>query len=138
MRTYAETQGWLEQGVMGGVNYTGHVTRLMQDLVAKVPELSFINLDRVLVFARPGRSSADGAYASCHSLGLPTSDPGYFYWRDKRTGAVTRRTEWFVTKSPEVWVDGKQMRASSAWTRIAWARAGSPRPSRSAASAPLL
>jgi hypothetical protein len=81
----------------------------MQDIVARVPELSFIDLDRLLVFARPGRSSADGPYASCHSLGLPTSDPGYFYWRDKNTSAVTRRTEWFVTKSPEVFVDNRKM-----------------------------
>lgn len=100
---------WLAQSWMGGVNYTGEITRLMQDIVARVPELSFIDLNRVLVFARPGRSSADGAYASCHSLGLPTSDPGYFYWRDKNSGAVTRRTEWFVTKSPEVFVGDQKM-----------------------------
>jgi hypothetical protein len=81
----------------------------MQDVVAKVPTLGFIDLDRVLVFARPGRSSADGAYASCHSLGLPTSEPGYFFWRDRKTGNITRRTEWFVTKSPTVRVDGKTM-----------------------------
>jgi hypothetical protein len=104
-----ETNSWLAESWRGGINYTGHVTRLMQDIVAKVPELAFIDLDRVLVFARPGRSSADGAYASCHSLGLPTSDPGYFYWRDKASGKVTRRTEWFVTKSPEVYVDNLQM-----------------------------
>lgn len=100
---------WLERSWAGGINYTGEVTRLMQDLVVRIPELSFVDLDRVLVFARPGRSSADGAYASCHSLGLPTSDPGYFYWRDKNTGAVTRRTEWFVTKSPEVFVGDLKM-----------------------------
>lgn len=99
----------LNQPWRGGVNYTGHMTRLMQDIVSRVPTLSFIDLSRVLVFARPGRSSADGAYASCHSLGLPTSDPGYFFWRDCQTGAVTRRTEWFVTKSPEVYVDGQLM-----------------------------
>jgi hypothetical protein len=81
----------------------------MQDVVARVPALSFIDLSRVLVFARPGRSSADGAYASCHSLGLPTSEPGYFFWRDRRTGEVTRRTEWFVTKSPKVYFDGRLM-----------------------------
>lgn len=92
-----------------GINYTGHVTMLMQDIVRKVPALSFIDLDRVLVFARPGRSSADGAYASCHSLGLPTSDAGYFFWRDRKTGQVTRRTEWFVTKSPKVFVGGELM-----------------------------
>jgi hypothetical protein len=100
---------WLEQSWSRGLNYTGEITRLMQDIVARVPELSFIDLNRVLVFARPGRSSADGAYASCHSLGLPTSDPGYFYWRDKNSGAVTRRTEWFVTKSPEVFVGDQRM-----------------------------
>ena len=92
-----------------GIDYTGQLTSLMQDVIAKVPTLGFIDLDRVLVFARPGRSSADGAYASCHSLGLPTSEPGYFFWRDRKTGAVTRRTEWFVTKSPRVSVDGKVM-----------------------------
>ena len=92
-----------------GINYTGQLTRLMRDVVAKVPTLSFIDLDRVLVFARPGRSSADGAYASCHSLGLPTSEPGYFFWRDRKTGNITRRTEWFVTKSPELTVDGRTM-----------------------------
>ena len=100
---------WLEQSWRGGLNYTGHLTRLMHDIVSRVPELGFIDLSRVLVFARPGRSSADGAYASCHSLGLPTSDPGYFFWRDRETGEVTRRTEWFVTKSPEVHFDGRLM-----------------------------
>lgn len=100
---------WLEQPVLGGFNYTGHLTRLMQDIVARVPELSFIDLSRVLVFARPGRSSADGANASCHCLSLPTSDPGYFFWRDSKTGDITRRTEWFVTNSPQVYVDGQVM-----------------------------
>jgi hypothetical protein len=82
---------------------------LMHDITARVPTLGFIDLSRVLVFARPGRSSADGAYASCHSLGLPVSDPGYFFWRDRTTGAITRRTEWFVTKSPEVLVGNRLM-----------------------------
>ena len=100
---------WLEQAWCGGINYTGQLTRLMADVVARVPELSFIDLSRVLVFARPGRSSADGPYASCHSLRLPTSEPGYFFWRDRDTGAVTRRSEWFVTKSPDVYVDGRLM-----------------------------
>lgn len=100
---------WLEQPVRGGVNYTGHLTRLMQDVVSRVPELGFIDLSRVLVFARPGRSSADGAYASCHCLSMPTSDPGYFFWRDRANGEITRRTEWFVTKSPEVHFDGQLM-----------------------------
>jgi hypothetical protein len=102
-------QGWLAQPLSEGINYTGRLTLLMTDIVSRVPELSFIDLKRVLVFARPGRSSADGAYASCHSLGLPSSEPGYFFWRDRVSGAITRRTEWFVTKSPKVYFDGYLM-----------------------------
>ena len=100
---------WLEQPWQGGINYTGELTLLMHDVIDRVPTLNFIDLSRVLVFARPGRSSADGAYASCHSLGLPTSDPGYFFWRDRATGEVTRRTEWFVTKSPTVYIGNQLM-----------------------------
>jgi hypothetical protein len=92
-----------------GLNYTGQLTVLMQDIVSRVPALNFIDLSRVLVFARRGRSCADGPYASCHSLGLPTSEPGYFFWRDLGTGVVTRRTEWFVTKSPQVHLAGRLM-----------------------------
>jgi hypothetical protein len=99
----------LEASWCGGINYTGHLVRLMHDIVARVPAMGFIDLSRVLVFGRPGRSSADGPYASCHSLRLPTSEPGYFFWRDSLTGAITRRSEWFVTKSPEVYVDGQLM-----------------------------
>lgn len=102
-------QTWLEQSWDGGINYTGRLSELTHDVVARVPALHFIDLSRVLVFARPGRSSADGAYASCHCLGLPTSDPGYFFWRDRTSGAVTRRTEWFVTKSPQVYVGDRMM-----------------------------
>jgi hypothetical protein len=102
-------QCWLAQARQEGINYTGQLTQLMHDIVARVPALSFIDLKRVLVFARPGRSSADGAYASCHSLGLPSSEPGYFFWRDRATGEITRRSEWFVTKSPKVYFDGRLM-----------------------------
>jgi hypothetical protein len=107
---YGDFEGaWLEQSWHGGINYTGHLTTLIRDIVSRVHELSFIDVNRVLVFARPGRSSADGPYASCHSLGLPTSEPGYFFWCDRGTGEVTRRTEWFVTKSPEVFVGDERM-----------------------------
>jgi hypothetical protein len=107
---YGDFEGaWLEQSWHAGINYTGHLTTLIRDIVSRVPELSFIDVNRVLVFARPGRSSADGPYASCHSLGLPTSEPGYFFWCDRSTGEVTRRTEWFVTKSPEVFVGDQRM-----------------------------
>jgi hypothetical protein len=86
----------------GMINYTDHITRLMQDVIARVPDLHYIDLSRVLVFARFGRSDAEGAYATCHALSLPSSEPSYYFWRDRRTGQMTRRSEWFVTKSPEV------------------------------------
>jgi hypothetical protein len=37
---------------------------------------------------------------------LPESEPGYYFWRDRSTGLLTRRSEWFVTKSPEVRIGG--------------------------------
>jgi hypothetical protein len=99
----------IDSGDLGGLDYTGHITRLMADIVRRVPALSFIDLSKVLVFARPGRTGADGAYASCHSLCLPDSEPGYFFWRDRDSGAVTRRTEWFVTRSPRVSIAGQDL-----------------------------
>ena len=57
---------------------------------------------RLLVFGRFGRADAEGAFATCHCLTLPTSEPGYYFWRDRATGELTRRSEWFVTKSPTV------------------------------------
>jgi hypothetical protein len=99
----------IDQVELGGIDYTGHLTRLMADIVARVPALSFIDLTKVLVFARPGRTGADGAYASCHSLCVPDSEPGYFFWRDRDSGRITRRTEWFVTRSPHVRVGGSDL-----------------------------
>jgi hypothetical protein len=84
------------------INYTERLTLLMQDVVSRVPTLSFIDIADVLVFARAGRSNAEGAFATCHCLTLPPSEPGYYFWRDRATGRVTRRSEWFVTKSPLV------------------------------------
>jgi len=81
----------------------------MADIVRRVPALSFIDLSKVLVFVRPGRTGADGAYASCHSLCVPDSEPGYYFWRDRESGAVTRRTDWFVTRSPRVCVAGQDL-----------------------------
>ena len=45
------------------INYTESLTALMQDIVARVPTLSFIDVADVLVFARFGRSHAEGAFA---------------------------------------------------------------------------
>ena len=84
------------------INYTERLTMLMQDIVERVPSLSFIDVADVLVFARSGRSSAEGAFATCHCISLPASEPGYYFWRDRTNGTITRRSEWFVTKSPVV------------------------------------
>ena len=84
------------------INYTDRLSLLMRDIVARVPMLSFIDMNRVLVFARSGRTAAEGAYATCHCICLPPSEPGYYFWRDRDTGRLTRRSQWFVTKSPQV------------------------------------
>jgi hypothetical protein len=92
------------------INYTERLTLLMQDIVLRVPTLAFINMADVLVFARMGRSNAEGAFATCHCLSLPPSEPGYYFWRDRRTGRITRRSEWFVTKSPVVTIGARQIK----------------------------
>ena len=84
------------------INYTQRITQVMQDLVARTPALSFIDLREVVVFARHGRTDAGGAFATCHCLTLPETEPGYYFWKDRQTGELTRRSEWFVTKTPEV------------------------------------
>jgi hypothetical protein len=84
------------------INYTERLALLMGDIVSRVPALSFIDVADLLVFARSGRSDAEGAFATCHCLSLPSSDPGYYFWRDRQSGQITRRSEWFVTKSPTV------------------------------------
>ena len=65
------------------INYTERLSLLMEDIVARVPTLSFIDMSKVLVFARAGRTSAEGAYATCHCVCLPPSEPGYYFWRDR-------------------------------------------------------
>jgi len=92
------------------INYTERLTLLMQDVVTRVEALSFINIADVLVFARQGRTTAEGAFATCHCLTLPPSEPGYYFWRDRDTGRVTRRSEWFVTKSPSVSIGGRPVK----------------------------
>ena len=92
------------------INYTERLTLLMQDIVARVPTLSFIDSADLLVFARSGRSQADGAFATCHCLTLPASEPGYYFWRDRKSGRLTRRSEWFVTRSPVVTWGAREMK----------------------------
>jgi hypothetical protein len=85
------------------INYTERIALLMEDVCRRTPRLSFIDLKEVLIFGRFGRSHTEGAFATCHCLTLPESEPGYYFWRDRATGQLTRRSEWFVTKTPEVW-----------------------------------
>ena len=92
------------------INYTERIALLMRDVVARTPRLSFIDVSEVIVFGRFGRSDAEGAFATCHCLTLPESEPGYYFWRDRETGALTRRSPWFVTKSPTVRVGAKQIK----------------------------
>ena len=92
------------------INYTERLTVLMQDVVRRVPTLSFIDLADVLVFGRGGRSKAEGAFATCHCLTLPASEPGHYFWRDRSTRRLTRRSEWFVTKSPVVTVGTRRIK----------------------------
>ena len=92
------------------INYTERIALLMHDIVVRTPRLSFIDLREVIVFGRFGRSDAEGAFATCHCLTLPESEPGYYFWRDRSTGQLTRRSEWFVTKSPQVRVGGVRVK----------------------------
>jgi hypothetical protein len=92
------------------INYTERLTALMQDIVRRVPPLSFIDPSDVLLFARSGRSNAEGAFATCHCLTLPASEPGYYFWRDRATHQITRRSEWFITKSPVVTIGGREIK----------------------------
>jgi hypothetical protein len=53
-------------GVLGNrrrmLNYTEQLWRLMHDVVRHVPKLSFIDTQELFVFARHGRTGADGAF----------------------------------------------------------------------------
>ena len=91
------------------INYTERLTLLMQDIVARVPALLCIDIADLLVFGRAGHSKAEGAFATCHCLTLPASEPGYYFWRDRATGSLTRRSEWFVTKSPVVTIGQREV-----------------------------
>ena len=92
------------------INYTERIALLMQDVVSRTPALGFIDLREVLVFGRFGRPDAEGAFATCHCLTLPETEPGYYFWKDRATGELTRRSEWFVTKTPEVRVGATRIK----------------------------
>ena len=92
------------------INYTERIALLMHDVVSRTPALGFIDVREVLVFGRYGRPDAEGAFATCHCLTLPETEPGYYFWKDRTTGALTRRSEWFVTKTPEVRVGATRIK----------------------------
>jgi hypothetical protein len=92
------------------INYTERIALLMQDVAARTPALGFIDVREVLVFGRFGRPDAEGAFATCHCLTLPETEPGYYFWKDRATGELTRRSEWFVTKTPEVRVGATRIK----------------------------
>jgi hypothetical protein len=90
------------------IDYTARIARLMRDIVTRVPALSFIDLRRIVLFAREGRASTDGPFATCHAINQPPSDPTHYWWRDRR-GRMVKRSEWFVVKSPIVFVNGERI-----------------------------
>jgi hypothetical protein len=92
------------------INYTERLALLMRDIVFRVPTLSFIDMSEVLVFARFGRCGSAGPVATCHCLNLPPSDPGCYFWRDRATGTMTRRSEWFISRSPIVTIGDHQIK----------------------------
>jgi len=83
-------------------DYTAQLERVIADIVARCDMLSHVDARRLVVFARRGRTGTSGPLASCHSVNLPPSEPGYYYWWDLDTGRWTRRSPWFVTRSPRV------------------------------------
>ena len=87
------------------IHYTDQIARLMGDIVMRVPALRFIDLNRLIVFGRTGRSSKGGPLATCHAVNQPPSAPTHYRWCDRR-GRVLRRSEWFVVKSPSVSIRG--------------------------------
>ena len=91
------------------INYTERISLLVHDIVSRVPRLSYIDPAELLVFARYGRTGASGAFATCHCISLPTTEPGYYYWRDRQSGQITRRSPWFVTKSPLMYMGGQRV-----------------------------
>lgn len=91
------------------LNYTESLTALARDITQRVPALANLDIDRMLIFGRSGREDVDGANATCHCLCLPEDEPGYYFWRDTSTGEVTRRTEWFVARTPVVQRTGTRL-----------------------------
>ena len=84
------------------INYTERIALLMEDVCRRTPRLSFIDLKEVPDFREVSAVAHGGSVRDLPLPDLPESEPGYYFWRDRATGQLTRRSEWFVTKSPEV------------------------------------
>ena len=89
------------------INYTERISVLMRDIVARVP---------AAVLHRPRRTAGLRAVRPVGRRGrlrhLPLHQPAadrarlLLLARPRRRGAITRRSRWFVTKSPAVFVGG--------------------------------
>ena len=66
------------------INYTEALTLLMHDVVRRVPTLSFIDVADVLVFARFGRSNAEGAFFDANALERDITGAGRNIWPSER------------------------------------------------------
>ena len=81
----------------------------MEDIVARVPTLSFIDMCKVLVFARAGRTACRRRVRHL-PLHLPSAERArVLLLARSQDRPLTRRSEWFVTKSPAVTIGTAQI-----------------------------
>jgi hypothetical protein len=70
------------------INYTERISLLMEDVVSRVPTLSFIDMSKVLVFAQGGRTTRRGRTRRA-TASTCRKRPGYYFWRDRKCGTLT-------------------------------------------------
>ena len=58
---------------------------LMQDVVSRVPTLSFIDMSDVLVSRGSDEATPRARSPPAIASRFPPSEPGYYFWRDRRT-----------------------------------------------------
>ena len=95
---------------VGMINYTERIALLMQDVVSRTP---------ALVVHRPARGAgvrplrAPRRRRRVRDLSLPDASRNrarLLLLEDRATGELTRRSEWFVTKTPEVRVGATRIK----------------------------
>ena|GEM_PF-639434 len=65
-------KGWVAVSLARGFDFTGHMRRLCEDVIARSPELAHIDMSRVLVASSQVRNShREGIYASLTPLRFP-------------------------------------------------------------------